>query len=55
MSNEELARNFYTMELLLERDDLQKWKKYASKQRFGVLQAVPGALRFITMNSRAMG
>ncbi|PPQ99615.1 hypothetical protein CVT24_005193 [Panaeolus cyanescens] len=33
--NEELARNFYTVELLLEREDIQKWKKYAAKQRFG--------------------
>jgi len=32
-SNEDLARSFYTVELLLERDDVQKWKKYASKQK----------------------
>jgi len=32
-SNEDLARFFYTVDLLLERDDLQKWKKYASKQK----------------------
>jgi hypothetical protein len=35
-SNEELARNFYTMELLLEREDIRRWKAYAAKQRFGV-------------------
>ena len=32
-SNEDLARYFYTVDLLLERDDIQKWKKYASKQK----------------------
>jgi len=32
-SNEDLARSFYTVDLLLERDDVQKWKKYASKQK----------------------
>ncbi|KAK7692096.1 hypothetical protein QCA50_005502 [Cerrena zonata] len=35
-SNEELARTLYTVELLLKRDDIQKWRKYAAKQRFGV-------------------
>ncbi|KIJ27521.1 hypothetical protein M422DRAFT_61135 [Sphaerobolus stellatus SS14] len=35
-SNEDLARYFYTVELLLEREDIQKWQKYAAKQRFGV-------------------
>ncbi|KAF9476313.1 hypothetical protein BDN70DRAFT_839542 [Pholiota conissans] len=35
-SNEDLARYFYTVDLLLARDDIQKWKKYAAKQRFGV-------------------
>lgn len=34
--NEDLARYFYTVELLLEREDIQKWKKYAAKQRFGM-------------------
>jgi len=34
-TNEELARNFYSMKLLLERQDLQKWRGYAAKQRFG--------------------
>jgi len=32
-SNEDLARSFYTVDLLLERDDIQKWKKYASRQK----------------------
>jgi len=35
-SNEDLARYFHTVELLLEREDIQKWRRYASKQRFGV-------------------
>ncbi|EJF56372.1 hypothetical protein DICSQDRAFT_150454 [Dichomitus squalens LYAD-421 SS1] len=35
-SNETLAREFYTVELLLAREDIQKWKKYAAKQRFGL-------------------
>lgn len=35
-SNEDLARYFHTVELLLEREDIQKWRKYASKQRFGI-------------------
>ncbi|OCH91230.1 hypothetical protein OBBRIDRAFT_544041 [Obba rivulosa] len=35
-SNEVLARSFYTVELLLEREDIQKWRKYAAKQRWGV-------------------
>ncbi len=34
--NEVLAREFYTVELLLAREDIQKWRKYAAKQRFGV-------------------
>lgn len=34
-TNDELARNFYTVELLLQREDIQKWKGYAAKQRFG--------------------
>ncbi|KAI0052797.1 hypothetical protein FA95DRAFT_1601497 [Auriscalpium vulgare] len=33
---EELAREFYTVEKLLERDDIQKWRLYAAKQRWGV-------------------
>lgn len=32
-SNEDLARSFYTVDLLLERGDIQKWKQYASKQK----------------------
>ncbi|TFK59697.1 hypothetical protein BDN72DRAFT_780386 [Pluteus cervinus] len=35
-NNEDLAINFYTVELLLGREDIQKWKGYAAKQRFGV-------------------
>ncbi|KAF8152376.1 hypothetical protein B0H34DRAFT_663602 [Crassisporium funariophilum] len=35
-SNEDLARSYYTLQLLLEREDVQKWQKYAAKQRFGV-------------------
>ncbi|KAG6850365.1 hypothetical protein H0H93_014319 [Arthromyces matolae] len=35
-SNEELARQYYTVELLLQREDILKWRNYASKQRFGV-------------------
>ncbi|TCD69569.1 hypothetical protein EIP91_006991 [Steccherinum ochraceum] len=35
-SNEELAKSLYTVELLLEREDIQRWRKYATKQRFGV-------------------
>ncbi|KAF7313168.1 hypothetical protein MKEN_01003100 [Mycena kentingensis (nom. inval.)] len=34
-SNIELAQHFYTVELLLEREDIQRWGKYASKQRWG--------------------
>ncbi|TGZ80166.1 hypothetical protein EX30DRAFT_320474 [Ascodesmis nigricans] len=32
-SNEELAREYYTVEKLLEREDIQKWRNYISKQR----------------------
>ncbi|CAA7268986.1 unnamed protein product [Cyclocybe aegerita] len=35
-SCEDLARNLYTVELLLEREDIQRWQKYAAKQRYGV-------------------
>jgi len=35
-SNEELAKHLYTIQLLLEREDIQRWQKYAAKQRFGV-------------------
>ncbi|VDB84222.1 unnamed protein product [Peniophora sp. CBMAI 1063] len=34
--NEELAKSFYTLDLLLEREDIQRWRKYAAKQRWGV-------------------
>lgn len=33
---EELAKEFYTVDLLLAREDVVKWKNYAAKQRFGV-------------------
>ncbi|RPA99182.1 hypothetical protein L873DRAFT_1684359 [Choiromyces venosus 120613-1] len=33
-SNEVLAKEYYTVPLLLEREDIQKWRAYASKQRF---------------------
>ncbi|KAJ7659193.1 hypothetical protein DFH06DRAFT_437622 [Mycena polygramma] len=35
-TNQELAQNCYSVNLLLQRDDIQRWGKYASKQRFGV-------------------
>lgn len=35
-SNEDLARNWHTVESLLAREDIQRWRAYASKQRFGV-------------------
>nr|VWO94475.1 Uncharacterized protein [Ganoderma boninense] len=35
-SNEVLAREFFTVDLLLAREDIQRWRKYAAKQRFGV-------------------
>ncbi|KAI0323322.1 hypothetical protein GY45DRAFT_1332613 [Cubamyces sp. BRFM 1775] len=35
-SNEDLAREYYTVERLLAREDIQKWRKYAAKQRWGV-------------------
>ncbi|KAI0631865.1 hypothetical protein C8Q77DRAFT_1061552 [Trametes polyzona] len=35
-SNEVLAKEYYTVDLLLAREDIQKWRKYAAKQRFGV-------------------
>jgi hypothetical protein len=34
-TNEELARSFYTVELLLQREDIQKWRAYAARQRYG--------------------
>ncbi|KAJ6617350.1 hypothetical protein B0H10DRAFT_1797556 [Mycena sp. CBHHK59/15] len=37
-TNEELAQYYYSVELLLQRDDIQRWGRYASKQRFGVRQ-----------------
>ena len=35
MPNEVLARSYYTVELLMTREDVQKWAKYASRQRWG--------------------
>jgi len=35
-SNEELAKEYFTVERLLGREDIQKWRKYAAKQRYGV-------------------
>lgn len=35
-SNDDLAQNYYTIELLLQREDIQRWRSYASKKRFGV-------------------
>ncbi|KZS88521.1 hypothetical protein SISNIDRAFT_470132 [Sistotremastrum niveocremeum HHB9708] len=32
-SGEELARYYYTVEKLLERPDIEKWRRYAAKQR----------------------
>jgi hypothetical protein len=32
--NDVLAKEYYTVDLLLEREDLQKWTKYISKQRW---------------------
>ncbi|EJD00548.1 uncharacterized protein FOMMEDRAFT_91092 [Fomitiporia mediterranea MF3/22] len=34
-SNEELAKEFYTLDRLLARPDIQRWEKYAAKQRWG--------------------
>ncbi|KAF8179922.1 hypothetical protein K438DRAFT_1603153 [Mycena galopus ATCC 62051] len=33
---EELAQHYYSVDLLLQREDIRRWGKYASKQRFGV-------------------
>ncbi|PWW71698.1 hypothetical protein C7212DRAFT_287610 [Tuber magnatum] len=33
-SNEVLAREYYTVALLLEREDIQRWRTYASRQRY---------------------
>ena len=35
MRNEVLARSYYSVELLMTREDVQKWAKYASRQRWG--------------------
>ncbi|EIN04159.1 hypothetical protein PUNSTDRAFT_116630 [Punctularia strigosozonata HHB-11173 SS5] len=34
--NETLAREYHTVDLLLQREDIQKWRNYAAKQRWGV-------------------
>jgi uncharacterized protein (DUF433 family) len=36
MRCEELARDYHSIELLLTREDVQKWVKYAARQRWGV-------------------
>lgn len=35
-TNEELAREYFTVDRLLEREDVVRWRNYAAKQRFGV-------------------
>ncbi|KZT74221.1 hypothetical protein DAEQUDRAFT_683093 [Daedalea quercina L-15889] len=35
-SNEQLATEYYTIDRLLGREDIQKWRKYISKQRWGI-------------------
>lgn len=35
-TNEELAREYFDVERLLEREDIQKWGMYAGRQGFGV-------------------
>jgi len=32
--NETLAKEFYTIEKLMQREDMQKWAAYQSKQRW---------------------
>jgi len=32
--NETLAREFYTIEKLMEREDMQRWAAYQSKRRW---------------------
>ncbi|KAJ7738260.1 hypothetical protein DFH07DRAFT_85835 [Mycena maculata] len=34
-TNEELALNYHSVDLLLQREDIQRWGRYASKQRYG--------------------
>jgi len=35
-TNEELAREYFTIDRLIEREDIVRWRNYAAKQRFGV-------------------
>lgn len=35
-SNEDLAREYYTVELLMQTESIQRWAAYASRQRWGV-------------------
>ncbi|KAF8885176.1 hypothetical protein BD779DRAFT_694907 [Infundibulicybe gibba] len=35
-TNEDLALNYHTVELLLGREDIQRWRRYAAKQRYRV-------------------
>ncbi|KAF8710129.1 hypothetical protein AX14_013426 [Amanita brunnescens Koide BX004] len=34
--NDDLAQNYYTIDLLLQREDIRRWRNYASRKRFGV-------------------
>ncbi|KAF5313922.1 hypothetical protein D9619_013041 [Psilocybe cf. subviscida] len=44
--NDVLAQHYYTVELLLAREDIQKWQKYAAKQRpRGVQKFAPNKAR----------
>jgi len=35
-TNEELARHYHTVELLLEREDVKKWAAWVGRQKWGV-------------------
>lgn len=35
-TNEELARSFHTVELLVEREDVKKWATWVGRQKWGV-------------------
>jgi hypothetical protein len=38
-SNESLAKSFYTVELLAEREDVEKWVEWVGRQRWGLRRA----------------
>ncbi|KAL7273503.1 hypothetical protein RUND412_003641 [Rhizina undulata] len=40
--NEVLAKEYFTVKRLLEREDIQRWRKYISKQRWGPKPFVKG-------------